>query len=576
VARVPRKQRQLADSVANEVVNRAVTMMQAPLVEELQQRMTASTGRRRTHSWRTLLTVMLIDALERPGELHCTRACDVAHRLSPSQRARVGLSQRLTYRQLTGAVESLGRAATETADPVTGELRSSVPLSDLLTSLVRAPIPDDLLGSRNVAIDATDLESHYSPHGRNNTKRGVPKPQGRATAKDPSSKPPRRRKGGDLPILGADGRTQHTVDPDAREGYRAGKNLKPKETFFGYNLHIAVGVPPEGERAQAALAQGLVICPAGADSDRAGLQVIDALTRQGAAVNRICVDRGYSYRLAMGWARELQRRGIDQTIDLHRTQRTTHPGPVPGTIFVDGHLFIDSLPRSMRDPGGFPQMQTVEDRLKRIAEYDNRIPYAFSRLGRPDRERGTQRYRGPAVTGKVRCPNNPASMRLDPASRPTTNCAGRECYCSRTITLGPDDFLRERQDHLYGTTKWAKDYGRRNHVESLNASLKTHHGGLRRGGIRVQTLQRTGLLAALVLAATNVRILTEAYGRDISAPAPPNTTDPQPQAAGRAGRTPRRPRTPKRGTGPHRAKDPPPRTPTDTTDWLPATKAHKC
>lgn len=81
---MPRKQRQLADSVANEVVNRAVTTMQAPLVEELQQRMTASTGRRRTHSWRTLLTVMLIDALERPGELHCTRACDVAHRLSPS------------------------------------------------------------------------------------------------------------------------------------------------------------------------------------------------------------------------------------------------------------------------------------------------------------------------------------------------------------------------------------------------------------------------------------------------------------------------------------------------------------
>lgn len=572
---MPRKQRQLADSVANETFNRAVTALDQPFVEDLQQQMTASTGRPRAHTWRTLLTVLLIDALERPGELLCTRACHVAERLTPRQRARIGLTGRLTYRQLTGAVEALGRAATETADPSTGEVGSKVSLSDLLTNIVRAPIPDDLLSHTTVAIDATDLETYYSPHGRTNARAGNRAAQGAATAEDQSLVPPRRQRGSDLPVLGADGRMQYTVDPDAREGYRAGKNLKPKETFIGFNLHIAVGVPPEGKRAQAALAQGLVFCPAGADSDRAGLQVIDALTRQGDAVDRVCVDRGYSYRLAAGWARELQRRGIDQTIDLHATQRTTHPGPVPGTIFVDGHLFIDSLPQNLRDPGGFPLMQSAEERLQRIAAYDARAPYAFSKLGQPNRTRGTQRYRGPAVTGKVRCPNNPASMRRDPATRPTTNCAGRECYCSRTITLGPGDYLRERQDHLYGTTKWAKDYGRRNHVESLNASLKIHHGGLRRGSIRVQTLQRTGLLAALVLAATNIRVLAEAYARDISAPAPASASEQQSQAAGGTGRRPRRTRTPKRGTGPHRAKDPPPRTPTDTTDWVPATKAHK-
>ena len=109
---MPRKQRVLADSVANETVNRAVTALDQPFVEDLQQQMTASTGRPRAHTWRTLLTVLLIDALERPGELLCTRACHVAERLTPHQRARIGLAERLTYRQLTGAVEALGRAAT--------------------------------------------------------------------------------------------------------------------------------------------------------------------------------------------------------------------------------------------------------------------------------------------------------------------------------------------------------------------------------------------------------------------------------------------------------------------------------
>lgn len=581
---MPRKLRVIHDPVANHVVRRATAVVRAPFVDELQERMTAATGRPRTHSWRALLALLLIDALERPGQIHCTRAHHAAVRLTPKQRKKIGLTETVTYRQVHGALASLGQAMKVTLNTQTGEISAPVNMDDLLTRIVRAPIPQDLLGGSAYAIDATDLESYYSPFGLIN-KKHQKKNQDKKKEKSKDRRPgeyeslvdegknsmkqkPGRVLKGDLPIIGTDGRVQNCADPDARDGYRAGKNLREKDTFTGYHPHIATAIPPPGMRASAALAHGLVICPAGSSSDQAGIDLLEALTRADVAVKHINVDRGYSYRVTPAWARRLCRRDISQTIDLHATQRGVHPGPVPGTIFVDGHLFIDALPKPLWELPGFPLNMTTTDRLERIAEYDRRVPFAFSKFGKPNRERGTQRYRGPALTGKVRCPNHPPSMPAHPATRPTTSCPSTGCHCGRTITLGPEDHLRERQDKLYGTTKWAEDYGRRNLIESLNASLKVHHGGLRRGGIRVQTLQRTGILAALIMAATNITILLEAYGRDIGALSPDAHTSSAVTAAQPA---PSRRRRPRRGKTP-RKKDPPPRTPASTTTWLPATE----
>lgn len=116
-------------------------------------------------------------------------------------------------------------------------------------------------------------------------------------------------------------------------------------------------------------------------------------------------------------------------------------------------------------------------RAARLAEqYDLRVPFAFATMGEPDAARGTQRYRGPALAGKVRCPNVPQSMRLSPAHRPTTTChSGKPCACGTTVTLGPDDVLHVRQHHIFGTTTWRASYGRRTIVEPANANLKFHH-----------------------------------------------------------------------------------------------------
>ena len=81
-------------------------------------------------------------------------------------------------------------------------------------------------------------------------------------------------------------------------------------------------------------------------------------------------------------------------LDLHTTQRGTRPGPLPGTLYLDGGLFLDALPKNLRDLPGYSLGMTGQEQTDLAARYDQRIPYAFTPMGKPDRERGTQRYRG--------------------------------------------------------------------------------------------------------------------------------------------------------------------------------------
>lgn len=255
------------------------------------------------------------------------------------------------------------------------------------------------------------------------------------------------------PKTGPDGRYQHSVDPDAREGYRSGKNKGRKETFLGWDLHTATDTASLGCDGRPPLIRALSLAPAGSKKAAPGLEVIDALISMDATPTTILVDRGYTYLKTEDWTRPVDQRGIEQVIDLHRTQRGQRPRPLPGTIYLDGALFIDIIPESLRTLPGFSLGLTAEAKALLATHYDERIPYAFTTQGRPDRKRGTQRYRGRALAGRVRCPNTPRSMRLDPSTRPTTTCApGEPCACGTTVTLGPDDYFQTRQRDLYGTT----------------------------------------------------------------------------------------------------------------------------
>lgn len=189
-------------------------------------------------------------------------------------------------------------------------------------------------------------------------------------------------------------------------------------------------------------------------------------------------------------------------------------------------------------------------------------------MGLPNRERGTHRFRGPALGQKLRCRNAPESLRLDPARKITTTCNENVCGCSATVILTLDDELGTRQKFLFGTTLWKASYGRRNAIESANANLKWHHGFWSRRTVRLIGTLRSGIAYAFLIAANNIRVLALAYGWDIGNPScPPEDVRPRPSQSKAAHRRQKlkQPRYPPK---------PPPRSgpPPSSTKWQPAAK----
>lgn len=548
--------------VSAETFVRGLAVVNASGVEPvIQAEMTSRTGRRRVQPWRAILTVLAITALEGNGSLLLSRAASVAERLSDAQRESLSMTHPMTYAQIESAVADLDVAMTERVHPLTGEVlppRLSIDLTAFMTRVATGLIPAQITRTSTLSLDSTDYETHY----RRRSWKHHMKPDVAATALPEDdfepAKPTVNEPG--WPRAGDDGRLQHSVDPDARDGYRAGKNKSRKGVFVGWDLHLAVDTPALGERGCPPLVRAASLAPAGSDKATAGRAVLDALDG-GPACTTLLADRGYTYLDSQRWALPIHRLGIDQVIDLHTSQRKTRPGPIPGTFYLDGGLFVTHLPKRLHDLSAFSLGMTAEQTDTLCATYDERAPYAFTPLGKPDRERGTQRYRGPALTGRVRCPNTPASMRLDPAKRPTTPCVeGEPCACGTTVTLGPDDYFATRQRLLYGTTAWKASYGRRSAVESANANLKAHHAELRRGSTRVMGTRRTGILLAFILAAVNASVLLSRYGYDLAAPtdaSEPLTPKPTPRPA--------RHRSRDFARRPKRRKQPPGRAPTRST-----------
>jgi len=62
-----------------------------------------------------------------------------------------------------------------------------------------------------------------------------------------------------------------------------------------------------------------------------------------------------------------------------------------------------------------------------------------------------------------------------------------------------------RQRHLYGTTAWSKDYGRRTFVESGNSMIR-YHGRIQRHYTRVFGTIKNAMILALAFAAINLHL----------------------------------------------------------------------
>lgn len=520
----------IIDPIPDWIFRRARHIATRPVLKEIGEAMTAKTGRPRTHSWDTLFTLLAIAAVNSKNDLFVADAVRAGTVLTEGQieyleasleegSTKIGLRKPVSYRQMESALASLASAFQPRVNVLTGEVhlpRVSMSLDVFTTRLVSEVLPRSLRRSKTIALDSTDAESHFARRS------WTPDKTSDAVDGDLPEKevqlPEKRRNHSGYPKEGSDGRHIHCYDEDVREGYRSGKNLSKKGVFLGFDLHLATTVPELGAEGFASLIIGLVVRPAGDAKGEAGIALIDSMDESGLPTSTVLADRGYTFLVADSWADQLMQRGIEQVLDLHKNQRKTEPGPLDGTIWVDGAVFSDALPEDLRKLPGFPLGQTAAEKAELVKKYDEREPYAFKPHGKPDLKEGKQRVRGPAQDGRLRCPNFPASMRKDAAGRPQTNCAPGTCSCGRAPTLGPDDMTRERQLVRFGTTAWSQSYGRRSAIESANAGLKTHQAKLDRGSTRVLGRTKTTILLAFIIAAANIRILLDCYGFDPGIP----------------------------------------------------------
>ncbi len=139
-------------------------------------------------------------------------------------------------------------------------------------------------------------------------------------------------------------------------------------------------------------------------------------------------------------------------MDLHTHQHVEHPGPKPGTIWVDGTLYSTALPQRLRDIAAPAFTQTSAEKAALRDLFDKRRPYQMRPLTTPDTN-GVQRFRGPALREKLRCPNVPMSMGAAHAI-PLTGCTkGKPCGCGITVTVHRHQYQRDRQPLPWQSTR---------------------------------------------------------------------------------------------------------------------------
>jgi hypothetical protein len=475
-------------------IARARAQADSPVIKDLVAARTARTGRPRKAPLDAVVAAILFHAMGSPKWMHIREVVRSIASLRPFELQRLGFAGgvRPTYRQLLSGLHALIEAATSGStvahnhplgsDPKTGHVfpcPSSCPvrpgiLDQVATAIIQASLPDFAPRSTAVAIDGTDVESHT-----------------RARAK----------------FVDTSGRERCCADPDARWGKRTATQQHPTEFYIGYEAHLATYVPAVNGSPIPQLTAGLALRPGVTDRYRAAMAIVDVLGN----LDEVLVDRGYSGASAPSLARPLRERNIAITMDLVANQRKTHPGPVTGTEWRDGHLYTSAIPPRLIELEPSSPGDSAATKAAARHEFDKRAPFQFTPHSSHNDSRGTQRFKGPALAKHVRCPNNSESMRLS-YKFPTTTCVqGMPCGCSKVVTIRDTDRERDRQPLPWQSTPWTLSYNRRSLVEGLNAQVKNNNLTINRGFFHMAGLGATTLLLAFTLAGRNTERLHDWY-----------------------------------------------------------------
>jgi len=422
---------------------------------------------------RTLLAGMLLcQADHRPA--HLTRVRDALVALPEPDQVRLGVTEdwkggphQLTYRQ-TERTFSLVAAALGGGQP--GGLPPDR-LQRICDALLEASIPDRFKdASRSLAVDWTDLESFSRPppHG-----------------------------------------TSDCADPEASWGHRKNNLLRSQdELFYGYYLSAAIMMPQENGPAVPESARRATLSSCCHDPVRAFVPVLTALPATGIPLGDVLADSGYAHRDPGAWAIPLRQAGAQLVQDLHPHDRGPK-GTHHGAIIANGNLYCPTTPRPLLELGPLARDASPEHAAGHDAQTAELARYKLGRLTADDAD-GYHRVACPAVTGKIRCPLRPASMRLDrdrpeiltPPEHPPACCA------QQTTTVPPETTAKTAQKHDYPSKAHRRSYARRTGAERGFATAKDPAtNDISRGWCRLMGLAPLMLFATTLLIARNQRTL---------------------------------------------------------------------
>jgi hypothetical protein len=319
----------------------------------------------------------------------------------------------------------------------------------------------------------------------------------------------------DFPQLGPDGRLVHTKDEGARNAYRGAGNNRPAGIVNGRDNHALVdgGRFPDGTPNPGMLVAYNAV-PGGSDKRGAALGLLNTAVANGVEPSLVSMDRIYTALEASGFGHVLAADGWQLIKDLKQYQRTPQVWR-PGVQYLDGFWFTAGMPAHLIPLPMPARGASSERRAECQTAFDARAAFAFRIHGYTSD--GGYRLRGPAVPDRVigsgrtrkvigcrvRCENSP-HYRILPRHLPKTTCvAGEDCACSSTFTVRPDQMPNSVEPLMWGTSRWATEYGRRNLSEAA-FSVEQYSAGLDRHSIRVRA-KKWDLAFMLVVLATWIR-----------------------------------------------------------------------
>lgn len=346
-------------------INRARAVADSDIVTQIAAAAERRTGRPRLIPLDAVIAGFVLHASGQPHTMTMAGLWRTLRVLTPNQLATLGFPVGVTprYKRIRSSWRAVLRVVSSgilidhdhelEVDTNTGELAPcpmdcphlSVTLEEFLTRLIQASLPPGYERSTTVAVDGTDVESHTRPHKKR---------------------------------LDSQGRAFWSADHDARWGHRTATDRRPTEHFLGYEAHVATYVPDVGEAPLPQLAAGLALRPGVRDRTSAVLGIFDCLP----GIREGLLDRGYTTAKGEKLAGPLRDRHIQVTMDLHKTQRGQRPGPIPGTIWLDGHLYTACIPERLRElePPTLHMTEAEKAHLRDV--FDAREPYRFVAHGK--------------------------------------------------------------------------------------------------------------------------------------------------------------------------------------------------